>query len=187
MKRSKKMVLLSNCLLNVNAKVEGLANYKSGLIELIEEIYKSGYGIIQLPCIEQDMCGIKRWGQVYEQLNHPQFRERCYERLLPIVQQVEDFIENGYEIAAVIGINGSPSCGVEYTCSSNWGGEYSSDKQYEEVIDLDKKGVMMKVLDDMFKVKEISIPFIGIDEKDPERDLNNIINILKGGKVNESS
>lgn len=57
MKREKKIVLIAHCILNVNAKVEGIATSKAGVTELITELMKQGYGIIQLPCVEQDMCG----------------------------------------------------------------------------------------------------------------------------------
>ena len=63
--------MLAHCILNTNAKVEGLAGVSGGCTELVGLLLEKGYGIIQLPCVEQDMCGILRWGQVEEQLNHP--------------------------------------------------------------------------------------------------------------------
>ncbi|MGC4018392.1 MAG: hypothetical protein QM793_03625 [Muricomes sp.] len=134
-----------------------------------------GFGIIQLPCVEQDMCGIKRWGQVEEQLNHPRFRERCKELLHPIVQQVKDFVEHGYEVRAVVGVDGSPSCAVNETCSGKeWCGEVGEEYHIlEKIQTLTTKqgpGVMMSVLKDMFEQERLKIPFYAVNEANPEED-----------------
>jgi predicted secreted protein len=50
MLRDKKIVLLSHCFLNVNAKVYGLANYQGALEDLIRFLLAEGFGLIQLPC-----------------------------------------------------------------------------------------------------------------------------------------
>ena len=70
MNREKKIVLAAHCLLNVNAKVYGIANAKGGS-NLIGELIAKGYGIIQLPCVEMAMYGSQRWGIVYEQNDFP--------------------------------------------------------------------------------------------------------------------
>ena len=37
------------------------------------------------------------------------------------------------EVLGVVGINGSPSCGIEYTFSADWGGELSSQPNLEAI------------------------------------------------------
>ena len=123
MKRAKKMVLLAHCILNVNAKVMEIATVSAGCTKLVSSLLEQGYGIIQLPCMEQHCCGSNRWGQVSEQLNFPSFRRQCRELLTPVVDQVEDFCHNDYQVAAVVGLDGSPACGVNRTCTGPWGGE----------------------------------------------------------------
>ncbi len=54
--RAGKLVLLSHCLLNVNAKVYGLAKYEGALAGLTGFLVEEGFGIIQLPCPEMG-CG----------------------------------------------------------------------------------------------------------------------------------
>ncbi|MEG0805858.1 MAG: hypothetical protein RR364_06280 [Lachnospiraceae bacterium] len=182
MKRSKKMVLVAHCLLNVNSKVAGIATSETGEIGLIEALMRQGYGIIQLPCVEQDMCGIRRWGQVEEQLNHPHFRQRCVDLLTPILMQVEDFIANGYDVAAVIGLNGSPSCGITRTCSGDWSGEigdgHSTQPKLDTLHSKDTPGVMMQVLMELLQEKEIKLQFLWADEGCPEKDHIKIIEKL---------
>lgn len=125
MMRSKKIVILSHCILNSNAKVDGLAKYEGVLGQLIVYLIEEGYGIIQLPCPEISIYGVKRWGVVKEQNNTPHYRKHCRKILEPILEPVIDYMTNGYEIKALIGVDGSPSCGVVQTCSSRIWGEKS--------------------------------------------------------------
>lgn len=180
MKRNKKMVLVSHCLLNVNAKVHGIATVPAASIKLITSILEAGYGIIQLPCVEQSVCGIRRWGQVKEQLDYPHFRESCRKQLTPILHQVKDFINNGYEIAAVIGLDGSPSCGVNFTCSGNWSGEmdevYGMSEKIKTLRELSEPGVMMEVFKEILEEQHINLKFIAVNEIAPDECIENIVN-----------
>lgn len=180
MNRGRKIVLLAHCILNVNSKVEGIACSEAGVVSLVNGLMEQGLGIIQLPCVEQDMCGIRRWGQVEEQLNHPRFRERCKELLHPIVQQVKDFAEHGYEVKAVIGLDGSPSCAVNETCSGKeWygeiGDEYHTLEKARTLTTKQGSGVMMSVLKNMFEQEGLKIPFYAVDETNPSKDTNHIL------------
>ena len=179
MKREKKIVLVVHCILNVNAKVEGIAPSKAGVEELVIGLMRQGYGIIQLPCVEQDMCGIRRWGQVKEQLDHPNFRQRCHTLLMPILNQVDDFIQNGYSVCGIVGLDGSPSCGVELTCSGEWYGEIGEGFHVLEKANtlqmVPKSGVMMDVLKSMLKERNITIPFLAVDEANPEKSVQDIL------------
>lgn len=181
--RGKKIVLLSHCILNVNAKVAGLANYKSGLIDLMQALLNGGYGLIQLPCVEMDMCGVNRWGQVKSQLDHPHFRSRCRELLEPIIYQVEDYYNNGYEIAAVIGIDGSPTCGVNYVAEGNWSGEigeeYGLEAKLASLRSDTTAGIMMEVLMQMLDEIGVSCPFYAVDEHTPEASCQQIIEAMQ--------
>lgn len=176
MERGKKMVLLAHCLLNINAKVVGLAKTQAGSAALVAELMKRGYGIIQLPCPEQLICGGKRWGQVKEQLAHAHFRQSCRRLLEPLVQQVEDYAFHGYQIAGVIGIDGSPSCGVHFTCRGEWGGELTSPSYPPENLAtlryVSEPGVMMEELKEMFVAAHLTIPFFAVDEDAQQEDVD---------------
>ena len=188
MKREKKIVLVAHCILNMNAKVEGIAPSKAGVDELVIGLMRQGFGIIQLPCVEQDMCGIRRWGQVKEQLDHPNFRARCRTLLQPIINQIEDFIQNGYSVCGVIGLDGSPSCGVELTCSGEWYGEIGEGFNVLEKANtlqmVPKSGVMMDVLKSMLKERNIEIPFLAVDEANPEMSVQGILTGIERVKNN---
>lgn len=183
MKRAKKIVLISHCYLNVNAKIEGIALNSSVFKELIDLLIKNDYGIIQLPCVEQHVCGIKRWSQVSNQLDNPHYRNECRKLLEPIVEQVLDFQNNGYKIGGVIGVNGSPSCGVDYTCVGDFCGEFSEECKFQDKLQSvkmeNKYGIMMEELKKLFIKNNLNINFIAIDESNPEDINDHILQKLK--------
>jgi len=183
--RKKEIVILSHCILNCNSKVEGLALYEGAQVELIKYIIEKGYGIIQLPCPEMSMYGVKRWGHVKEQFDTPYFRKKCREIFEPILEQIIDYMENGYVIKALIGIDGSPSCGVNKTCSSKlWGGEvgceYGIEDKVKDLKSIEAKGVFIEEIQKLLLERKITIKFIAIDEVNPNASISNIIKNLEG-------
>ena len=121
-RRSRQIVFVSHCVLNANAKVEGLSLY-GGVHPLVGELSARGVGIIQMPCAEMGACGMKRWGQTREQYAHPAFEEYCASLAEDTASQVSEYQRCGYEILGVVGIEGSPTCGVTRSASGDWGGE----------------------------------------------------------------
>ena len=182
MNRSKKIVVLSHCLLNCNSKVEGLSTYSSMLKKLIEYIILNDYAIIQLPCPELEMYGIKRWGHVKNQFDNEHFRNQCNKMLKSYINQFKDYLLHGYEIKCIIGVEKSPSCGVDKTCiSSSWGGTINN-KNIKEKIDsieiVNESGVFIEELEKMLKNEDLDIPLIAVDEEDIDESLINIRKIL---------
>lgn len=178
--RGRKLCLVSHCLLNCNSKVEGLCRYKGVLKEVIYPIIEKDYGIIQLPCPEATYYGMRRWGHVKEQFDNVYFRKHCRKILEPIMEQLLDYNANGYSIDYVVGINGSPSCGIDVTCSSKeWLGEISRQESIEKLKDTLKydsaPGVFMDELKRMLFKNNIEPEFIGIYEgKIEEYDFDEI-------------
>ena len=76
-------------------------------------LLKHDLGIIQMPCPEFLCLGLekkKKYGEVPEAEPRDCFREIG----AGVVDQIEAYLGLGYEIAGIIGMNPSPSCGVEY-------------------------------------------------------------------------
>ncbi|WIF95201.1 CD3072 family TudS-related putative desulfidase [Caminicella sporogenes] len=186
MKRSREIILLSHCILNTNSKVEGLSEYSGVLFELTNLIIKRGIGIIQLPCPEMLMYGIKRWGHVKEQFDTPYFREKCRKLIQPIVNQLIDYKNSGYKILGVIGIDGSPSCGVNKTCSGNWGGEFSNNKLLVDKIHnlkfINASGIFIEEMKKIFRENDLNISFTAVDETNINSSINKIKEFLDKSK-----
>ncbi len=180
MKRKKKIILVCHCVLNSNSKVEGLSQYEGVFKEYVNIIANKGIGIIQLPCPEMIMYGIKRWGHVKEQFDNLFYRQECRRILEPIIQQIRNYVDFGYEIVGVVGIDGSPSCGVNFTCSGNFGGEIVDSCQIDNILNTLKEvngpGVFIEELKKYLQEINLEIPFISINEKDVYRSLDEIAN-----------
>ena len=130
--RSGRVVFLSHCLLNQNVRYLGGAGHPGGVSELAGGYLARGTGICQLACPEQ-----RAWGGVLKRrmlvaygsagtLRAPAARlllrpflwytRRVYARLArAITRDVLDYRRCGIEVTGLVGIGGSPSCGVHTT------------------------------------------------------------------------
>ena len=109
---SKKIIVVSHCVLNQNAVVHGLERAK-GAFPLVEEILKRGIGIIQLPCPEFLYLGSNRPSMnkaEYEKTKG--YTEHCRRILESVFWQLEEYQKNGYSYIGVLGIQESPSCSL---------------------------------------------------------------------------
>lgn len=113
--RSKKVIFLCNCILNANSKVLERARYSGIFSEVMHIIDEFGLGVIQMPCPETLHCGSQRyWGgkNVFENASYRRF---CRQ----LAEQITDYIDNyrlvDYEVIGIVGCDGSPTCGVNFT------------------------------------------------------------------------
>ncbi|MEE4315309.1 MAG: CD3072 family TudS-related putative desulfidase [Desulfofustis sp.] len=166
MKRSKKLVVMCHCLLNSNSKIFGLSFYQGALLPVVNEYLTAGAGLIQLPCPEMTYLGLKRWGMTRDQYDTPFYRRHCVEILRPYVDQIIEYSNNGYRIEAIVGVDGSPSCGVNFTCEGYCGGviDREQPQSFQEVTG---QGVFIRELAHMLKKNGISLQFDAINENNP--------------------
>lgn len=183
MDRGKKIVVLSHCIINANSKVEGLSTYSSTVKSLVNFFMDSGVGMMQLPCPEMEMYGIKRWGHVKEQFDTVHFRKTSREMLKSTVGQLQNYIRNGYEVIGLVGIDGSPSCGVEKTCSSRiWGGETSEKeelwKKIESVETVSGRGIFIEEFLKLADESGVEVELFSVDESEIEGSIKKLIEKL---------
>jgi predicted secreted protein len=130
--RGGRVVLLSHCLLNENVRYLGGAGRAGGVREVVDDYLAQGIGIHQMPCPEQ-----RAWGGVLKPrmlaaygaggtwrspavrlLLRPflRYTRMLYDRLArQVVRDVIDYRRSGIEVVGVVGVGGSPSCGVSTT------------------------------------------------------------------------
>jgi len=143
--------------------------------EFLSKDLEKGVQFIQLPCPEFTLYGANRWGHTKNQFDNPFFIEHCRKLLQPIINQLKEYLKNSekFNILGFIRIDGSPSCGADYTCFGSWGGNLSGRKDLDETIAtvvLKKgKGVFFDVLSDMLKEEGISVDIIGLYAEEPHR------------------
>lgn len=155
-RRSKKVALVAHCLLNQNAKVNGFAFFPAMVGEVIELLRKHEYGILQLPCPETIYAGTRRWWCVREQYDNPGFIRAMRNVLQSVIDQIEEYKKNGYKVI-LIGLDGSPSCGIRWSGSDDrWGGKPEIAPGDYPVVP--EKGIFMRTLVEMIEERGLGLP-----------------------------
>ena len=101
MNRSKKLAVLSHCILNQNAVVKGEYKDMNVFFSFVQELFGNNIGILQLPCPETECYGLKRWGHVKEQFNNSGYKKYARETLNSFINTLREYIDNGYEIVGI--------------------------------------------------------------------------------------
>lgn len=112
MERSKKVIFISHCILNQNTVVSPLARAKGPYRDIINIIMDYGIGIHQLPCPEFRHLGLKREPMTKEEYDTEEYRILCKKISKDIINVMKEYLNNGYQIVGLIGINSSPTCGI---------------------------------------------------------------------------
>jgi len=123
--------VVAHCLQNPLTRVKGL--------QPIEFCQKGP--VIQLPCPEALYLGLDRWAVTRNQLDVPEFRRFCRSMIIRYADLLEMLAKKGARIK-IMGIAGSPSCGV-ITTSSGYSGGRVREAQHEHV---SGRGIFMEEL-----------------------------------------
>ena len=126
--RSRRVVFVAHCVLNQNAISDGTADHPGADAAVARRLLDAGVGIVQLPCPELNCLGLDRGDP--GGAGRPVIEENTRIRaalgfaaparvLAALVEQtvfqMEQYRKHGFEILGVVGINRSPSCGVDTT------------------------------------------------------------------------
>ena len=155
-------------------KEKSVADEEALRRDILEEAVRSGIQLIQLPCPEFILYGSRRWGHTREQFDNIFYRQRCRELLRPVIDELKEYLSRPeeFQVLGILGIDGSPSCGVRYTCSGDWGGEFSG-REIDGVLKTahlaDGKGVLMEVFAEMLRENEIALPMDGLFARERDR------------------
>lgn len=181
----KKIIFVAHCILNTASKVvlyneeeiiaEDLLRKKFLSLAIEQDIQ-----LIQLPCPEFTLYGAKRWGHVSDQFDNIFFRSHCKTILTPIIQQLQEYLatEDFFEVIGMVGVDGSPSCGVDYTCRGKWYGSFEGREDLEETLAdcrLEKgPGVFIAVLKEMLEAQglEKKVFITSLFAPEPEKCMN---------------
>lgn len=118
-KKYSEAIVVTFCLLDQFMRADGAKKYNKNLyIPILEWAINNNIAIIPLPCPEYLYEGINRKAAGIERYDTPNYNKHCKELAEKTVNLLNDHINKGIHIKAIIGINGSPSCGVEY-CKKN--------------------------------------------------------------------
>lgn len=163
--RSGKVALVAHCILNQNAKVAGLARFPAAVPGVAALLERYRFGLVQMPCPEMETAGLRRWWQVSDQYRCAGFR-RSYDRLADLLlDQVEDYLSHSFT-TILVGIDGSPSCGVDITDRDTkgiWLGCPSLDPAGQNDIFVDGPGVFIQSIRRKARSRDLpELPAIGL-------------------------
>jgi predicted secreted protein len=130
--RSGKVVFVSHCLLNENVRYPGGAFSPGAVDSVVDLAREHGWGIVQMPCPEQRYWGGVRKShlrRVYGAAETVAWRFRrpltwlalrwyalrAARLARQVLRQVDDYHAAGFEVAGIVGVGPSPSCGVRTT------------------------------------------------------------------------
>lgn len=125
-------MFVSHCVLDENVRYLGGAFRSAGISEIVERCMAKGIGVVQMPCPEQAAWGgvLKPWflraiGNRWlarasvRRLAVAAFlgrTRRVYARLARrVASEIEEHVRAGVDVVGIVGIDGSPSCGVRAT------------------------------------------------------------------------
>jgi predicted secreted protein len=179
--RSRRIVLVAHCILNQNSISGGTADYSGCDPGLVRLLLGAQVGILQMPCPELNCLGLDRGDPRGEE--RPVLEENTRIRAAmgaaaparilaglveQVVFQVDQYRRNGFVVLGIVGINRSPSCGVELT---------TLDGQEKP-----GRGVFLEALDLALRQRGMPLPVVGVRASAPEDARSRVSNLLRIGE-----
>lgn len=154
-KRSRKIAIVAHCILNQNSRVFGLAERSSAIAEIVEFLIFNDMGIMQMPCPELTYAGILRKSQTKNQYDEAMFRNHCKKIAEETVEQIQEYSKGKIKARIIIGVDGSPSCGIT------------------------DSGILIQELRSMLKKKGLTVSFYGIRYERLSEDLAKLRKLIR--------
>ena len=161
-KRSGKIVVVAHCILNQNSRVLGIAYYPGMINEIVDILRRYEVGVVQMPCPELTYAGLLRWSRTREQYDVPVFRRHCRQIASGIVDQVQEYSKNGFKVLAILGVDGSPTCGVDETSTGYKGGYLPKWAPSEEAKFMKASGIFIQELRSELNERKVAVPIKGV-------------------------
>jgi predicted secreted protein len=130
--RSKSVIFLAHCILNQNAISDGTATLPASMDQILDLLRASKVGIVQMPCPELNCLGLDRMdaggrarpvvvenSRIRILLSQKSAADSLADLADQVGFQIREYVTHGFAVKGVVGINRSPSCGVETTSMDN--------------------------------------------------------------------
>ena len=171
--RSKYFVFVPFCLLSQAYQAQGIVKYewKSSIKPIVELLLDNDINIIQMPCTESTFNNsLIREPKGLSKYNNKEFNEHCEKLATQVAEEIKNIIASDYKVIAILGIEQSPSCCVNYIYT-NHGNE-------------NRKGLFIEKLYN--KIKDYNIPIVGINRKYINKSLKQLEEIIEKTKISTS-
>lgn len=159
--RSRRVVFIAHCLLNQNAISDGTAVCPAVCREVVEFFMNRETGVVQMPCPELCCLGLDRGNafgadspvlventRIRESLKRRETNQALTELAGQVTGQILEYRRHGFEVVGVVGVNRSPSCGVDTTSAHN--------------AEIEGMGLFIEKITRQLAEKGLSVPLAGI-------------------------
>ncbi len=153
-------MVVAHCVLNQNSRVQGKAYHVGMINEIVDVLRKNEVGLIQMPCPELTYFGLLRESQTKEQYDTPAYRKHCRQIASSTAEQIKEYSRNNFRILAILGIDGSPTCGVN------------------EANLTETQGILTEELQNELKKRKVAISMRGVNPKCAGHDAIWVENVL---------
>ena len=164
--RSKKFIFIPFCLIAQAYQAQGIVKYewKASIKPIVQLLIDNDINIIQMPCAESLFCdSLIRTPKGLSKYNTLEFNEHCQLLADEVSKQIHLIANSGYKVIAVLGIEQSPSCCVNYIYTN-----HGMEK---------RKGLFMDKLSK--NIEDLNIPIIGINRKYTNKSLKKLNKIIE--------
>lgn len=155
--RSGRVIFLSHCILNQNARMVNCGDFPAMFEPLIDYLKKKQVGLIQMPCIELYCLGLGRF-DVRVGMETPAGMKRLERLIDDQVFTMREYLFQGFEIVGILGKQVSPSCGVTRTWLDNR--------------EQDGQGVWIRELKKRLVKEKLDIPIHGVADFKQDESIN---------------
>ena len=152
--RSKKFIFVPFCVMAQAYQAQGIVKYdwKGTIKPIMQLLIDNEINIIQMPCAESlYKNSLVREPKGLSKYNTIEFNNHCNGLAEKVFEEIKNIIKSGYEVIAILSIEHSPSCCVNYIYTNNGMKK--------------RKGLFMEKLFNKLQSENIEIPIIGINRK----------------------
>jgi predicted secreted protein len=175
--RNKTVVCVAHCILNQNSISDGTAAYPGVIKEIMDLLCTSHVGIVQMPCPELLCLGLDRGnidGSTYpiveentrirKMMGRRSAARKIEQMVQDLVFQILEYRKYGFHVLGIVGVDRSPSCGVDTTSKNNR--------------EVEGEGVFIEALRKELQKNRINIDIVGIKPSEPEKAVKTIRNLM---------
>ena len=169
MNYNNKIIMVPGCLFCPRFQADYSEKNMQWIINLREYICTCELGIIQMPCPEvsfpQYNKGLSRKPhglKYYSELSG--FQEHCKSLATEVTHLIHDLQENGCKVVAIIGVEHSPTCAVNYV--------------YTHQGMIHCKGIFFTEIDKLLEQKKMDITYIGVNRQHYQKSILEIDKLL---------
>jgi len=155
--RSGRVIFLSHCMLNQNARIVHEGDFPAMFESLIDYLKEKQVGLIQMPCIELYVLGLGRF-DVRVGMESPAGMKRLERLIDDQIFTMREYLFQGFEIVGILGKQGSPACGVTRTWLDN--------------LQQDGQGVWIRELKKRLAIEKLDIPVHGVADFEQDYTIN---------------